>query len=901
MRCQIISGELLEVQQHGQCTTDSIPLIVTPNIPPTPHSPTVTSMNRSLDPALDARVSSALFALSNDPELTGVTGSLLDKVYDVLLRRHREYSRKPAIPFRKVVAATIDRVRARAAVKSAATAMAAAPSSSGTALGGGADGASLQSGVGGGSSMQSFYAAADAIPSDLADIAVIDRTPGTADSHPLLSVDLQPDVDTIVRPMASLNSMLYKQERAPSERSTLGAPEPPTAAAAAAAASASSAAIGMKRRRKVVAAANPAGAKRPAVDAAAASTSAAASFPQLGQLLALQQQLQDPSSALPASVLPPSVRPEERYATHLGGISSLLGDIMEVVEYPLSHPEIFSHLGVPPPTGILLHGPPGCGKTLIARAIAGELGCYFRQINAPEIVGGVSGESEARLRAVFDDALENAPAIVFIDEVDAIAPKRDGAGGGGRGMERRIVAQLVACLDGLSLASSRVRATPAASVSSSSSGSSSVAADPASAMSVSAGAGIASAGDVAHSYASAHTVVSNLCVAAGAATATAGGNDAAVAVGPGATASPDSTCLSAPTDAFVSGGGGGGLHAMNESAAGDVSGSGSADGTAAIGGALLASHSVVPVTSSPPDSAAHTPSTSTAAPRGGVQSTSIPAAAPRGVVLVIGATSRPEAIDPALRRAGRFDREISVPIPDENAREEILRVLASRMRLGVTTSAASSTQQQQQQQSSAMPSSRLPPQLPTSSDVQMSAASATAAAAAAAVVSSEMLLDDREGLVTSQSARSDSSSITSKAALQRQQHASFDFRAIARATPGFVGADLAALSKEAAVCAVNRAFGSLFFAPQADGGACSSSSSYGASTGSSISGSRSAGATAGNISSANNGYFPPLTVLASAAATAISHRSALRDAPFLRPRQLEGLSVTFEDFMAAGT
>ncbi|KOO29026.1 vesicular transport protein, partial [Chrysochromulina tobinii] len=220
--------------------------------------------------------------------------------------------------------------------------------------------------------------------------------------------------------------------------------------------------------------------------------------------------------------------------------------VRELVEYPLTHPEIYAHLGVEPPRGLLLHGPPGCGKTLLACSIAAELGCAFLRISAPEVVSGMSGESEAKIRQLFQEAATLAPALIFIDEIDAIAPKRETAQ---REMERRIVAQLLTCMDELSFA--------------------------------------------------------------------------------------------------------------------------------ATGGQT---------------------------------------------VIVMGATNRPDAIDPALRRAGRFDREIALGIPDTAARERILRVLCERMRLA----------------------------------------------------------------------------------------GDLDLGALAKRCNGFVGADLAALCKEAAVVAVNRIFGDLF-------------------------------------------------------------------------------------------
>eukprot|EP00762_Andalucia_godoyi_P002206 ANDGO_07542.mRNA.1 putative AAA domain-containing protein C16E9.10c len=140
-------------------------------------------------------------------------------------------------------------------------------------------------------------------------------------------------------------------------------------------------------------------------------------------------------------------RPSVSYVD-LGGMEHALQEVRELIEYPLTHPEIYVHLGVEPPRGILLHGPPGCGKTLLANAIAGELGIPFYKVSAPEVVSGMSGESEAKLRNLFADAIESAPSIIFIDEIDAITPKRENAQ---REMERRIVAQLLTCMDGLSL------------------------------------------------------------------------------------------------------------------------------------------------------------------------------------------------------------------------------------------------------------------------------------------------------------------------------------------------------------------------------------------------------------------------------------------------------------------
>lgn len=144
----------------------------------------------------------------------------------------------------------------------------------------------------------------------------------------------------------------------------------------------------------------------------------------------------------------PTETPSVSYAD-LGGMEGPLQAVRELVEYPLTHPEIFAHLGVAPPRGLLLHGPPGCGKTLLACAIAGELGVGFVRVSAPEVVSGMSGESEAKIRQIFKEAREAAPALLFIDEIDAIAPKREAAQ---REMEKRIVAQILTCMDELAAA-----------------------------------------------------------------------------------------------------------------------------------------------------------------------------------------------------------------------------------------------------------------------------------------------------------------------------------------------------------------------------------------------------------------------------------------------------------------
>ena len=132
----------------------------------------------------------------------------------------------------------------------------------------------------------------------------------------------------------------------------------------------------------------------------------------------------------------------------IGGLGKELQRVREMIELPLKYPQIFERLGIDPPKGVLLHGPPGCGKTLIARAVAAETAAYFTHITGPEIMGKFYGESEARLRSVFEEAKAHAPAILFIDEIDSIAPKREEMGGE-KQVERRVVAQLLALMDGL--------------------------------------------------------------------------------------------------------------------------------------------------------------------------------------------------------------------------------------------------------------------------------------------------------------------------------------------------------------------------------------------------------------------------------------------------------------------
>ena len=130
----------------------------------------------------------------------------------------------------------------------------------------------------------------------------------------------------------------------------------------------------------------------------------------------------------------------------VGGLGETIEQVREMIEIPLKHPELFARLGIDPPKGVLLHGPPGTGKTLLARAVANESDASFFHIAGPEIMGKFYGESEQRLREVFENAQQQAPSIIFIDEIDSIAPKREQVTGE---VERRVVAQLLTLMDGL--------------------------------------------------------------------------------------------------------------------------------------------------------------------------------------------------------------------------------------------------------------------------------------------------------------------------------------------------------------------------------------------------------------------------------------------------------------------
>src|SRR5438552_1190624 len=130
----------------------------------------------------------------------------------------------------------------------------------------------------------------------------------------------------------------------------------------------------------------------------------------------------------------------------IGGLGGAIQRVREMIELPLRYPEVFGRLGIDAPKGVLLHGPPGCGKTLLARAVASETEASFLSVSGPETMHRLYGESEARLRQVFEQAKKTAPSIVFLDEIDSIAPRREHAVGE---VEKRIVAQLLALMDGL--------------------------------------------------------------------------------------------------------------------------------------------------------------------------------------------------------------------------------------------------------------------------------------------------------------------------------------------------------------------------------------------------------------------------------------------------------------------
>mgnify|MGYP000967516547 FL=1 len=130
----------------------------------------------------------------------------------------------------------------------------------------------------------------------------------------------------------------------------------------------------------------------------------------------------------------------------IGGLKDELQRVREMIELPMRHPELFQKLGIEPPKGVLLYGPPGTGKTLIAKAVASESGAHFISIAGPEVISKYYGESEQKLREIFEEAEQSAPSIIFIDELDSITPRREEVTGE---VERRVVAQLLTMMDGL--------------------------------------------------------------------------------------------------------------------------------------------------------------------------------------------------------------------------------------------------------------------------------------------------------------------------------------------------------------------------------------------------------------------------------------------------------------------
>lgn len=293
-----------------------------------------------------------------------------------------------------------------------------------------------------------------------------------------------------------------------------------------------------------------------------------------------------------------SPRPSIRLAD-IGGIDSVLHDVRELVEWPLRHRELYDHLGVDPPRGLLLHGPPGCGKTMLALAVAGELDVALLKVSAPEIVTGMSGESERRVRDLFAEAKRMEPSIVFIDEIDTIASRKEDAG---KDMSRRIVAQLLTCIDELATLTSDEAESGQAT---------DVRLDPAT--------------DVDKQDRQRQTSSTRSYL-------------------PGE-ASPD---IPMPSDVT-------GLSDSAEHAAQQQDGDNAHDdGTTSLGAGVV-------------------DNTRNRQDAGGFSRT--PA------VMVIAATNCPEVIEPSLRRAGRFDRELRLGAPDDEARAAILRKLCRHVRV----------------------------------------------------------------------------------------------------------------------------------------------------------------------------------------------------------------------------
>jgi ribosome biogenesis ATPase len=133
---------------------------------------------------------------------------------------------------------------------------------------------------------------------------------------------------------------------------------------------------------------------------------------------------------------------------HLGGVDHVIEELNELIAMPMLFADMYTRTGIQPPRGVLLHGPPGCGKTMIANAFAADIGVSFIPLSAPSLVAGMSGESEKKIREVFEEAKRMAPCLVFIDEIDVIMGKRESAQ---REMEKRIVAQMLTCMDDMAL------------------------------------------------------------------------------------------------------------------------------------------------------------------------------------------------------------------------------------------------------------------------------------------------------------------------------------------------------------------------------------------------------------------------------------------------------------------
>jgi len=317
-----------------------------------------------------------------------------DKVRDELCRRFPEYNRVKQQPLRRIISQELSTALLVAAPALAAPAAAAAVVANGAG-------------------------AADAGKK---------RKRGDAQEDPALAAEQLPAASAPTAPAA--------------QASSAGAASPPEASSSAASASVAgdpSALNGSLRRMY-----NP-NAKAAAAPVQEVPKKAQKHSAQERAARAAARREQGLGSAEPFGGFSPEERPEERLED-LGGIDSILDDLKQLIVQPLLHPEVFAHLGVSPPTGVLLHGPPGSGKTKLAHAIAGTTGVAFFKVAATEIVSGMSGESEAKIRQLFQAAIAAAPALLFLDEVDAITPKRDSAG---REMERRIVAQMLTCMDDL--------------------------------------------------------------------------------------------------------------------------------------------------------------------------------------------------------------------------------------------------------------------------------------------------------------------------------------------------------------------------------------------------------------------------------------------------------------------